>query len=93
MIERNLHPDEFVRTLPMCVADMSKRCDQYEVAEWQYALIVQNLEGVIWVVQMWMNVPTTKKYWPTKNGSVSWVRKKRQSGYLKLNNHFHVALS
>ena len=33
MIERNLHPDEFVRNLPMCVADMSKRCDEYEVAE------------------------------------------------------------
>ena len=30
MIERNLHPDEFVRNLPMCVADMSKRCDEYE---------------------------------------------------------------
>ena len=33
MIERNLHPDEFVRNLPLCVADMSKMCDQYEVAE------------------------------------------------------------
>lgn len=33
MIERNLHPDEFVRNLPLCVADMSGRCDQYEVAD------------------------------------------------------------
>ena len=33
MIERNLHPDEFVRNLPLCVADMSGRCDEFEVEE------------------------------------------------------------
>lgn len=33
VVERNLHPDAFVRNLPLCVADFSDNCKEYELAK------------------------------------------------------------